>query len=793
DADDYNNQYQIRKLNLDREQRVYLKDLEDKNNELLSRIDALQQKSNQNEEIYNDNLAELNDQKTEIEKDYENRLAIVQNDFDRSCQQLNEKYDNDLLNARNEHEKKLMAMEDKYHQDTQALEDVFKQKQDEYENEKIKVDEDIDKMYQETQEKTAYLAQQQNTLRDSINKIQVDLDAKKVEFKEKVVELEKEKEEVLARMAKQHELNIAKIVEDYETKPTKQLQDIRDEYALKQVEYNENIAAIASRKHKIDDEEADVIRKNKLQREVAENKLNATNSEFLRYKKEIEKTENDLNNDFVMRQKELETYKEELNEQLVKIREQKQLQLDQLVEKNNKEYETKKLEYQSKQNAIEKQYADQLKSYEDNLHVKQANIDSLMSEIEVRRETAEKQNTEIYNEAVAKTTGIQKQLDEILDHNEMERSELSVELEQKKQEISSDLQEVQNSYNSILEEKKRSYDEFVVSAQKKCESLKAKISELEKEKALELSKIDTYENEKRLAIQDREKETMDYVESISHQIATIASQTRQLDTTHKNRITAMKQQIAQTMSEYDNLLRITPDRKKEVEDEYEHKLLDITRSFKQSIDELDSTHNEILIRLENERDQIIENITKEIEGLELARNNKLKEFEAEVKSISMTYDAMLKDEQAKQDALSNQIIKANAEQEQFMNEMYDKDENAVTDYEKQKERLLQIHQDSLKSTMNEFSELTANLKREFDSLLARKAELALELDQLVEKNKKIDESIAEEELRLRYECNLMLSDAHKLLEQKRSKRKQELSHLDILNDSKASLFKKKNN
>ena len=200
-----------------------------------------------------------------------------------------------------------------------------------------------------------------------------------------------------------------------------------------------------------------------------------------------------------------------------------------------------------------------------------------------------------------------------------------------------------------------------------------------------------------------------------------------------------------------------------------------------------------LIRLENERDQIIENITKEIEGLELARNNKLKEFEAEVKNISLTYDAMLKDEQAKQDALSNQIIKANAEQEQFITEMYDKKENTETDYEKQKEKLLQLHQDSLKSTLNDFNELTANLKQEFDSLLARKADLALELDELVEKNKKIDESIAEEELRLRYECNLMLSDAHKLLEQRRSKRKQELSHLDIMNDNKINVFKKKDN
>ncbi len=671
-------------------------------------------------------------------------------------------------------------MDNKFHQDTQALEDLFKQKQNEYETEKIKVDEDIDKMYQETQEKTAYLQQQQNILRDSIHKVQVDLDAKKVEFKEKIVELEKEKEETLARMAQQHEQNIAKIVEDYETKPTKQLQDIRDEYALKQVEYNENIATIASRKHKIDDEEADIIRKNKLQREVAENKLNATNSEFLRYKKEIEKTENDLNNDFVQRQKELETFKEELNEQLDQMREQKQQQLDQLIEKNNKEYEAKKLEYQSKQNAIEKQYADQLKSYEDNLHVKQNNIDSLINEIEVRRETAEKQNTEIYNEAVEKTTGIQKQLDEVLDHNEMERSELSVELDQKKQAIDSELKEVQNNYNSILEEKKRSYDEFVASAQEKCDSLKAKIAELEKQKALELSKIDTYENEKRLAIQDHEKETMDYVESISHQIATIANQTRQLDATHRNRITSMKQQIAQTMSEYDNLLRITPDRKKGIEDEYERKLLDITRSFKQSIDELDNTHNEILLRLENERDAIIENITKEIEGLELTRNNKLKEFEAEVKNISLTYDAMLRDEQAKQDALSSKILKANAEQERFINEMYDKDDNAVMDYEQQKEKLQQMHQDSLKSTLNEFNQLTANLKQEFDSLLARKADLALELDGLVEKNRKIDESITEEELRLRYECKQMLTDAHKLLEQRRSKRKQELSHLDIL-------------
>ncbi|MBR5754498.1 MAG: hypothetical protein IKX97_01565, partial [Erysipelotrichaceae bacterium] len=732
------------------------------------------------DEIYQNNISDLQAQKNELVSRYEDKLTQIQNEYDNQVSSLNQKYNDDLEEAKNEHERRLEEINNKNEQNDSGAKNRFAQAQARYEGAKDELSVDIDRLTSESQQKIANLHAHMDELNDSIAKMKVEIEAEEANNAMQIQSLEKERDEKIQEIVRQHEEAVARIVEEYETVPTAQLQQIRDEYTLKQVEYNENAADISSRKHKIDEEEADAIRKNALQKEVIENKYTSTNNEYLRYKKEVEDTEVQLNDDYLKRQAQLEDYKEELASQIEVVRQQKQQELEAVEKKNNEELENKKLRFKANEEVVEKQYEDKINSYRENLQVKQNNLNSLMTEIDLRRKNVEQQNTEKYNEAIEQTKSIQKKLDDMLDANDIKRSELSNALIQKKEMIESELNEVSTSYNNILEEKRQAYNQLNSDIREKCESLRSEIANLEQRKALEISRMQTYEEEKKYLMDERKNETVDHVNNISKQIENIVKQTRELEKAHKDRVVFLKEQIASTMTEYDDLLRIKPSLIEDVDKEYENDLVKMTKEFRDTLDELEVTHKQILEQLATKRDEAIENINKEIENLDLTRTNRLKEFEDEVRKISSAYDVMLKDEHDKQNILNDHIAKAMSEQEKFIQNMHNQDLTAVTEYEKEKQRLADIHEENLKNSLDDFNQSSDNYKKEIEKLLFTKSELDNELSALLEKNRIIDEEIVEEELKLKYQCNTILFEARKLLEQRQNEKKKELNKLDIM-------------
>ena len=288
---------------------------------------------------------------------------------------------------------------------------------------------------------------------------------------------------------------------------------------------------------------------------------------------------------------------------------------------------------------------------------------------------------------------------------------------------------------------------------------------------------------------DLRSETEAYVNDISEKMKLLSDKIADLKNLHDRRVVYIKTQIASTMSEYDNLLRSRPEIISDAEKQSELDLSERTRIFKEKMDALDRVHNEIVEELAQKRDETITKITNEINALEIDKPNKLKEYEDDIDAIVEAYDTMLKNEKDKQNELAVQLKKARSEQEKFIANMHNEELNASTDFEAEKERLAKMHEENLIESQQEFKRLSDSLKQQFDRLVSERKALGRTVGDLVNHYRSIDDEIAQDELRLKYECNAKLLDVRKLFEKEQNRKKEKLSMLDILNDQDVDIFK----
>ena len=273
-----------------------------------------------------------------------------------------------------------------------------------------------------------------------------------------------------------------------------------------------------------------------------------------------------------------------------------------------------------------------------------------------------------------------------------------------------------------------------------------------------------------------------YVDNIHSELMKMHETISDLEKAHDDRVVMLKTQIASTMSEYDNLLRSRTELITDAQKQGDFNLVNRTQSFKKKIDNLEIAHNNLMYELAERRDLIIKQIQDEIDSLDASKPERLKSYEDEITSITSAYDAMLKDEQKKLDAINKHIKIASAEQEKFLSNMHNQHLTVSRNYDEERQRLIDLHNKNLEESSSDFKKISDDLKKEFDALLEKRNALSDKVTALVERYKKIDDEVAQDELELKYECNEKLFEARKLFENEHSKKKEELSILDILND-----------
>ena len=789
DAEIYKNDYEARKLNLEKDQEAYLKAVAEKRSELDEKLLSVKQRIEENEKKYQNNVSILEKRKADVNSVHENKMKEIINAYDAKVLEINQRHEEALEDALSVRNNKMAELEADFNKQVKTANDTFEAKKNEYEEAKMNIDGVLDKINSQTNAKINALFTERSNLLQTISNIKVEMEDKQVEFDQQIQQLEEERNNKLEEMARKQEEDLAKITEDYETIPSRQLQAIRDEYAAKQREYNENAQTIASRISQIDETEAAEINKHNQEKAEADKKLEEANNELIRAKEEAANLEAELNSQLKKKQQELESFKDDLAKEVQEIRDSNAAELEKLTAKLEEEYNEAERQYKEKLSSTENQFDERIKSYRDEMQTKHDSLDTLIKEIDARKQATEKECIARYNVAAEKTKVIQKELDELVKANEFKRSELSTSLQRKQDAINAELDSIRGSYNNILDEKKRAYQKYIDEVSEKCNGLKGEMAQLEEKKAIELSKLETYGNEKQTAMADMSRVTNDYIDSISEKVKQIAKQINELEDAHNKRIYNIKTEIASTMSDYDTLLRSKPQLIEDTHRDGEKALTDRTRLFKEKLDSLDRSHNEILNELAKKRNDILNGITDEISELEVGRENRLEQYENEIKGISKAYDLMLKDENDKQQALSAQIKKARAEQDKFMANMYNDELTASSDFESEKKRLGVIHQNSLNQSAKEFKELSDSIKEEFEQLVASRKGITREIADLHERYKLIDDEIAQDELKLRYECNSKLLEARKMFEEEQSKKKEKLNLLDMLNDNARNLFK----
>ena len=123
--------------------------------------------------------------------------------------------------------------------------------------------------------------------------------------------------------------------------------------------------------------------------------------------------------------------------------------------------------------------------------------------------------------------------------------------------------------------------------------------------------------------------------------------------------------------------------------------------------------------------------------------------------------------------------------------MHNQELETIKDFDEEKAKLAQLHQDNLKESAEKFEVLSNNLKDEFDNMVTQRGVLLEDIDELVNRYQEIDNEISRSELELKYECNERLLDARRLFEDEQTRKKQKLSLLDIMSDDSEDIFKTK--
>ena len=189
---------------------------------------------------------------------------------------------------------------------------------------------------------------------------------------------------------------------------------------------------------------------------------------------------------------------------------------------------------------------------------------------------------------------------------------------------------------------------------------------------------------------------------------------------HDQRISYLKTEIASTMSEYDTLLRSKPEVLSAAENDEAFDLTARTQQMKDKMNELEQLHGSVMLELGKKRDEILNAVAAQIDALEAGKADSLRKYEDEISGISLAYDALCRDEKARQDVLSQEIAKASEEQRLFLENMHNEELSAIEDFESEKRHLDEIHQESLKSSSEQFAAISEELKRSFGKLVSER-------------------------------------------------------------------------
>ena len=789
DNEKYANEHVDRLIQLKQDQEDYRKQIEEKKNETSQEILSVEQKLEEEKTSFEQRSAEADQERIRLGQDHEEELKALEQEHVAQLDELKRRHEEQMNEALSAHEQKLASLQEEHAARMNAAREEFDRKQKEYEAAAASLDQEMESSRIQTEERIAALKSEEEQLQKDIVDVKSRMKQEEDDYSRQMEELPVKQQETLEQMAKEKDEEFARIEEEYETVPTRELGSVKDEYEQKQQEYSQTEETVAQKRQQLEEEETSLRAQLDQQKQNADRDLSLRTADLEQIRSQAQKQEEALEEESARMSEELDRFHQELDRSVEEIRLNRKKEYEELCSRLDEEYAHAADRCRQAEEDAKAESEKQIAIRKEDLGTRQKALESLLSQIELKKQTTERECQDRYEAAQRQTSEMKTQLEDLLKEEERQRTHMTSDLDHRRQIVSGEIERIRQAYEQIRTEKIAAYERYLSQVKEKYGQIRKEIADLEEKKQRQTAELAAYEEQKREELEQMRSSTAEYLDGITAQIENISEQIARTNESHDQRISYLKTEIASTMSEYDTLLRSKPEVLSAAENDEAFDLTARTQQMKDKMNELEQLHGSVMLELGKKRDEILNAVAAQIDALEAGKADSLRKYEDEISGISLAYDALCRDEKVRQDVLSQEIAKASEEQRLFLENMHNEELSAIEDFESEKRHLDEIHQESLKSSSEQFAAISEELKRSFGKLVSERGVLIDDLDKIMERYKALDDEIARKELELKYECNSRLLDARKQFEADRVRQSEKLNELDVFHDDVEDLFR----
>ena len=769
------------------EQSDYLGYIDKQKAKVDEKIDEIKTQIANKQARFDEQFGVIESQKAEIQSVYDNKILNIDKEYQDKIRALNEKNNANIAEARERHDNVLRSLQKSYEDRCARLNEEFEAKKEELKNIKANYKGDIEKYKQNIKERIDELKNQQKELSDKINEVRARIRTENADFIEESKRIQAEYDNEIKQIDEDNRNKIRELNHTYIDISNDELNMVKSTLSETKLEYENTVANYETKKKELDDYEKSIIDKFEQLRHETTDSYNKKRAQYDETYEKLQGIEYNLDDKLNQAKENLEALRVSVDEEIEKIKAGKAKELDDYTSKCEADYNNKQEQFKEIEDSIALKNDKEVEILANHLNSKKESIESLINEINNRKKKAEEEKNVEYNDAVAATNKLQSELDSVVNENSMKKTSYESELASKKETNRSAIESLKTRIENALAKRQEELVEINERKQKEIKELQEQISSLRVQKDEVNKKLSDYEKEKNAFVENLNNEMKTHISSIDEKLVELANKAVTLDETHKKRVKDIKTYIAQTVSEYDDLMKL---KIKLISDAHEEEIdfMSVTKKFKDMIDELEKSHNKILVNLEEKRVSTIESIKKEIEDIDTTKPERLKQFEEEIVKLTDAYDAMLVDEREKQDVLSNELLIANREREKLEESTIASRNDIEKDYESIKQELNNSFTKRLEDSNSQFERLSTSLRKEFNDLVNTRNALNDDLSSLNDGFMKVDDNIRKEMMQLKNSYNTQLLTIQAEYDAKVKTNRERLKSIDTMSNNTNELL-----
>ena len=726
-------------------------------------------------------MKELDEVETNKRAEYDNAIALIDEEFVNKKNVLEVKSEEDIKQLNAQHENAIADIVSKYNANVLYVESLYNSKREEYERERVSIDEYANKLNEETANKLAEFESQRNTILESMEALKAEKLQDDKDYSDEVASIEVLYKRQLEEAENAHRERMANLQKEYEEKNLEGIfEELSAQLSSRKLE-NENLEVELDRKARqfvIDIDTLNTEFELKKQGLLAEQKHQEELYEQL--VEAAEKSENDARNALDQKRANIRDYQSEIAEKIEAIRAQKQADYDNYVALSNEKLQNEQNRLEEKRLNTQNSYDAKIDTIRKQFDLKMEQYNALLESIAAKKEAFVNEQKNKYNQEIDYTNMMQERMNETIENNAQYRNSLIAKLDEKREEIARNLEDKRNQLTEVFNEKTQTYEDYMNTMYGKFDELKYEIEDLENAARIKAEEFETYAVNKKQEINDLKDSNRNYLEELKNTITDLENRRDEAEAIHQSRIYETKKQIAAAMSEYDDLLRNAPATIEE-ETASAAELEDATREFKSKLDEMNSQYEAIISELEEEKLEVLRSIAKDIDSLGTEAHLRKEEHNAQIKEIYDTYSRMIEEEKNKQASIDAQVETIREQHEYEIKQIEDQSNALPTEYEAKVTELMGEFNSRMKDYSNKFKESSEKLKADFDKMSETRALLNKRISSIAAAYAGLDSQVEQGKTNLQIITRKLMNDILVNAERK-SKNKLKLNNLDAMSN-----------